>query len=85
MRGHVAIGAVATILAATSAIAVAQVGHTSEQLNRASLFGGLRRLPERFVDRSEELHERFATRQMPAGPVFALLPLFAYLDRCTTT
>ena len=84
MRGHVAIGAVATILAATSAIAVAQVGHTSEQLNRASLFGGLRRLPERFIDRSKELHERFDTRQMPAGPVFALLPLFAYLDRCTT-
>ena len=84
VRGHLAIVAVTTILVATSAIAVAQVGHTSEQLNRASLFGGLRRLPERFVDRSEELHERFATRQMPAGPVFALLPLFAYLDRCTT-
>lgn len=83
-RGHVAI-VVTTILVATSAIAVAQVAHTSEQLNRASLFGGLRRLPQRFVDRSEELHERFAARQMPAGPVFALLPLFAYLDRCTTS
>jgi hypothetical protein len=83
-RGRVAFGAVAAVLVATGAVAVAQVGHTSEQLNRASLFGGLRRLPERFADRSNELHERFALRQMPAGPVFALLPLFAYLDRCTT-
>ncbi len=83
-RGRVAIGAVATLLVATSAIAVAEVGHTSEQLNRASLFGGLRRLPERFADRSAELHERFTVRQMPAGPVPALLPLFDYVDRCTT-
>jgi hypothetical protein len=84
LQSRVAVGACAVIFVATGAIAVGQVGHTSEQLNRASLFGGFRRLPERFADRSDELHERFAVRQMPAGPVFALLPLFAYLDRCTT-
>jgi hypothetical protein len=69
---------------AAAAVAVAQVGHTGEQLNRASLFGGLRRLPERFTDRAAELHERFAPRQFPAGPIFALVPFFEYVDRCTT-
>jgi hypothetical protein len=75
---------VATIVMVAGAVAVAQVGHTAEQLNRASVFGGIDRLPERFRERSAELHDRFAERQMPAGPVSALVPLFEYLDRCTT-
>ena len=65
-------------------VAVTKVGATVEQLNRASLFGGLRRLPERFVDRSQELHERFNMRQMPGGPVPRLQSFFEYVDRCTT-
>lgn len=77
-------GVAAAIVIVTSAVAVAQVGRTAEQLNRASLFGGLRRLPERFRDRSAELHERFAPRQIPAGPVRVLMPMFEYVDRCTT-
>jgi hypothetical protein len=75
---------IATVTALVSVFAVTTVGDTVEQLNRASLFGGLRRMPERFVDRSEELHERFNIRQMPAGPVPALEAFFDYVDRCTT-
>jgi hypothetical protein len=76
--------AIATVTALVGVFAVTTVGDTVEQLNRASLFGGLRRMPERFVDRSEELHERFNIRQMPAGPVPALEAFFDYVDRCTT-
>lgn len=75
----------AVLVVAMTTVAVAEVGNTAEQLNRASLFGGLRRLPERFTDRSRELHDRFTPRQMPAGPVRVLMPMFEYLDRCTTT
>jgi len=76
---------IAAAVIAMSAVAVAQAGNTTEHLNRASLFGGLGRLPERFRARSAELHDRFAPRQMPAGPVRVLMPVFEYLDRCTTT
>jgi hypothetical protein len=72
------------VTALISVVAVTKVGATVEQLNRASLFGGIRRLPERFVERSEELHARFNVHQMPAGPVLRLRPFFDYVDRCTT-
>jgi hypothetical protein len=72
------------VTALISVAAVTKVGATVEQLNRASLFGGIRRLPERFVDRSEELHARYNVHQMPAGPVLRLRPFFDYVDRCTT-
>ena len=65
-------------------LAVTKVGATVEQLNRASLFGGIRRMPERFVERNEELHERFNARQIPAGPVPRLQSFLEYVDRCTT-
>jgi hypothetical protein len=55
-----------------------------EELNRASLFGGLRRMPERFADRSADLHNRFSARQMPAGTARMLVPFFQYVDRCTS-
>jgi hypothetical protein len=76
--------ACAAVTALVGVFTVATVGDTAEQLNRASLFGGLRRMPERFVERSEELHERFNIRQVPAGPVPALELFFDYVDRCTT-
>ena len=74
----------ALVTAFIGVVAVIEVGATVEQLNRASLFGGLQRLPERFIERSQELHERFNERQMPAGPVPRLRPFFEYVDRCTT-
>ena len=67
-----------------SATAVTTVGATLEQLNRASLFGGLRKMPGRFVERSAELHDRFNERQMPSRAAAALVPFFQYVDRCTT-
>ena len=72
------------VLAFIAVAAVIKVGATVEQLDRASLFGGLRRLPERFVERSQELHERFNVRQMPGGPVLRLQSFLEYVDRCTT-
>jgi hypothetical protein len=67
-----------------SALAMMTVGNTMEELNRASLFGGLRRMPERFADRSADLHNRFSARQMPAGTARMLVPFFQYVDRCTS-
>jgi hypothetical protein len=74
----------AVVVASISAMAVAQIGRVPEQLDRASLFGGLSRLPERFGERSDELRERFNARQMPSRAVLALVPFFQYVDRCTT-
>ncbi len=74
----------AAVLFFVSSFSVVTVGKTVEQLNRASLFGGLHRMPERFVDRSAQLHDRWNERAMPAGPSGALIPFFQYLERCTT-
>ena len=74
----------ALIAVLLSATAVTTVGATREQLNRASLFGGLRKMPGRFVERSVELHDRFNERQMPSRAAAALVPFFKYVDRCTT-
>jgi hypothetical protein len=74
---------VSFVIVALATVAVTIVGATVENLNRASLFGGLRRMPERFAERSAELHDRFKERQMPTGPVDILVPFFRYVDRCT--
>src|SRR5258705_3846180 len=74
----------AAVLFFVCSFTVVTVGKTVEQLNRASLFGGLHRMPERFVDRSAQLHDRWNQRAMPAGPSGALIPFFQYLERCTT-
>ena len=73
-------------LAATGfcAIAVMEIGRVPEQLNRAGFFNGLRRLPERFGERSEQLHDRFNEHLMPSRAALALVPFFQYVDRCTT-
>ena len=83
-RHFAALRICALVTAFIGVVAVIEVGATVEQLNRASLFGGLQRLPERFIERSEELHERFNEHQMPAGPVPRLRSFFEYVDRCTT-
>jgi hypothetical protein len=75
--------AAAGVVAFATLLAVVAIGRTTEQLNRAGLFGGLRRMPERFTERSEELHERFNAHQMPSRAALALVPFFEYVDRCT--
>jgi len=78
--GHAAAWAVALLCA----VSVMEIGRVPEQLNRAGFFGGVRRLPERFAERSEQLHERFNEHQMPSRAALALVPFFQYVDRCTT-
>jgi hypothetical protein len=80
---RVAWRAAAGVVAIAALLAVVALGRTMEQLNRAGLFGGLRRMPERFTERSEELHERFNAHQMPSRAALALVPFFEYVDRCT--
>jgi hypothetical protein len=76
--------AAAWVLTLLCAVSVWEIGRVPEQLNRAGLFGGVRRLPERFAERSEQLHERFNEHQMPSRATLALVPFFQYVDRCTT-
>jgi hypothetical protein len=76
--------ATAWILTLLCAVSAWEIGRVPEQLNRAGFFGGLRRLPERFAERSEQLHERFNEHQMPSRATLALVPFFQYVDRCTT-
>jgi hypothetical protein len=75
--------ALALVVGCLSAIAATQIGRTAEQLNRAGLYGGLRRLPERFAERSEQLHDPYNEHQMPSRAALALIPFFKYVDRCT--
>jgi hypothetical protein len=74
----------ALALTCVCAVAVTEIGRVPEQLNRAGFFGGLHRLPERFEERSEQLHDRFNEHQMPSRAALALVPFFQYVDRCTT-
>ena len=76
---------VAAVLFFVSSFTVVTIGNTVEQLNRASLFGGLARMPERFVDRRAHLRDPWNDGAMPAGPSRVLVPFFQYLDRCTTS
>ena len=76
--------AAAVAVFVVSAFTVPVVGNTVEQLDRASVFGGLTRMPERFAERTAALHDRFDERQMPAGAARILIPFYHYLDRCTT-
>jgi len=71
-------------VASFCAMAVTQIGRVPEQLNRAGFFNGLGRLPERFGERSEQLHDRFNEHLMPSRAALALVPFFQYVDRCTT-
>ena len=76
--------AAAWALTLLCALSVTEIGRVPEQLDRAGFFGGLRRLPERFAERSEQLHERFNEHQMPSRAALALVPFFQYVDRCST-
>ena len=82
-RTRALLHAAAFVLLGVSASAMTTVGNTVEELNRASVFGGLQRMPERFADRSADLHNRYNARQMPAGTARILVPFFQYVDRCT--
>ncbi len=58
------------------------VGATKEQLDRAEALDGLSRLTKQFSDRTSQLRARLPLEQMPSRTAHALLPFFAYADRC---
>jgi hypothetical protein len=62
--------------------ATAHIGEAYEQFDRAGFYGGVLRLPGRLIERTGELRERLSPRQIPSASVEALLPFFAYADRC---
>lgn len=68
-----------------AASAVVVVGSTLEEIDSMGLTEHWRQWPQRFEQRTVELREPFARRQIPTHAVAALIPFFAYLDRCTTT
>jgi hypothetical protein len=59
------------------------VGHTAEEVDRAGLMTGYRRIPERFRERRAQLTDRFSESQIPTAAVQKLIPFFRYLARCT--
>jgi hypothetical protein len=67
--------------------ALADAANIGEILNRAGLDGETllqpRSLPERFAERSAQLHDRFGSGS-PSRAAYVLRPFFRYLDRCTT-
>jgi hypothetical protein len=77
------VAATAAIVAVVGTVSVGAAGDFAEQLDRAGLFGGLTRMPGRFSERAAELRGRYTERQMPTGPVAALVPFLQYVDRCT--
>lgn len=72
----------AIVLLLGVAMGAVVVGAAREQLDRAGLFGGLDRLPERLSERAAQLGDRLAPGQVPSASAFALLPFFTYADRC---
>jgi hypothetical protein len=73
-----------TALVTVGAHDIVAVGRTREQLGRTYLSLGPGRLPAVIAQKTDELRARFSPRQVPDGRLPPLIPLFAYLDRCTT-
>ena len=68
-------------------VAIGDAGNVGDNLNRAGLTGEIwlepELLPVLFVERSEQLHDRFGS-DSPSRTASTLRPFFSYLDRCTT-
>jgi hypothetical protein len=74
--------ATAVVVVAFTGASVVAVGATKEQLDRAEVLDGLPRLAKQFSDRTSQLRARLPLEQMPSRTAHALLPFFAYADRC---
>jgi hypothetical protein len=76
----------AVVLLITMGLALGDAANIGEVANRAGLDAEIlarpRELPALFVERSEQLHDRFGAS--PSRAATALRPFFEYLDRCTT-
>ena len=68
----------------TFAVPILSVGNTLEEVDRAGLMAGWRKVPGRFRERALQLNDRFSDSQVPNSRIAALVPFFRYLGRCTT-
>ena len=76
--------ATAAVVVVLTGASVVVVGATKEQLDRAQVLDGLSRVTKQFSDRASQLRARLPPEQMPSRTAYALLPFFAYADRCLT-
>jgi hypothetical protein len=76
--------ATAVVVVGFTGASVVVIGATKEQLDRAQAFDGLARVTKQFSDRASQLRARLPAEQMPSRTAHALLPFFAYADRCLT-
>ena len=72
------------LLVVLVASSVMGVGRTIEQLDRAGLLVTWTRLPEFLGEVGSALRAPHAERQLPSRAAVALLPFYAYVERCTT-
>jgi hypothetical protein len=70
------------VLTMTSAAAI---GGIKEQLEKAEMLGSPSRLWDHARNRTAQLHERAPLTQMPSRIASALIPFYAYADRCVDT
>lgn len=83
-RGRWALTAAAAVAVAVMGTSTIAVGHTAEELDRAGLMTGYRRIPERFRERRAQLVDRFSESQIPNHAIQQLIPFFRYVARCTS-
>jgi hypothetical protein len=58
------------------------MGAFVEQLDRAGVFAGLGRIPERFSERTAEMERPWIGRQTPSAVAREMRPFFDYAERC---
>jgi len=76
--------AVLVVTAGAAWSSLAAVRGAREQLARTNVWLGPGEIPHLFHEKTVDLKARFARSQLPDGRLFALVPFFEYLDRCTT-
>lgn len=82
VRVAVPVWAAAVLLIVCTGASAMVLGATKEQLDRAEVFAGLMRIGRQFQIRAAQLRSRFPLEQIPSRTAYALLPFFAYVDRC---
>ena len=60
----------------------AVMGSVAEQLDRAGVFGGLDRIPERVATLIREMERPWAGRLVPSAVAGEMRPFFDYVERC---
>jgi hypothetical protein len=82
-RMRVITAPVAAVFLIVFGVSVLAVGSTYEEIDRAGLLGHRQEIPQRFVERTADLKQRFVDYQMPTPASRLLVPFFKYVDRCT--